>query len=126
MKELQIILILILQSVFLHAQCLSGDCVNGKGTYQSLNRGWKYIGQFTKGNPNGKGKMTFQDGRYYEGEFLNGKFHGQGIMYLDAHVKIKGKWRDGYCVNDTPFVTTKAVPQKSKPVTDSHLQNKKL
>jgi hypothetical protein len=125
MKELQIILILIGQSVFLRAQCLSGDCVNGNGTYQSVKRGWKYIGQFRNGKPDGKGKMTFKDGRYYKGEFLNGKFHGQGIMHLDETTQIKGKWRDGYSVDDkrVPIVSFK-VP--AKPRVQPSLQTKKL
>jgi hypothetical protein len=124
MKELQIILMLIGQSFFLHAQCLSGDCVNGNGTYQSVKRGWKYTGQFKNGKPDGKGKMTFYNGRYYEGEFLNGKFHGQGTMHLDENLQIKGKWRDGYAVADTPAATTK--PAKPKPVIQPNLQTKKL
>jgi hypothetical protein len=99
MKELQIILMLIGQSFFLHAQCISGDCNNGNGTYQSVKRGWKYTGQFKNSKPDGKGKMTFNDGRYYEGEFLSGKFHGKGSMYLDENTQIKGYWKDGYCMN---------------------------
>jgi hypothetical protein len=111
MKELQIILMLIGQSIFLHAQCLSGDCVNGNGTYQSVKRGWKYTGQFKNSKPDGKGKMTFNDGRSYEGEFLNGKFHGQGTMNLDEKVQIKGTWREGYSVSNTPNKAITASPR---------------
>ena len=107
MKELQMILMIIGQSIFLHAQCLSGDCVNGKGTYESVKRGWKYTGQFKNGKPDGKGKMTFSDVRYYEGEFMNGKFHGQGTMHLGDNVKIKGPWREGFSVaSEQPVPTT--------------------
>jgi hypothetical protein len=125
MKELQIILILIGQSFFLHAQCISGDCVNGNGTYQSVKRGWKYTGQFKNGKPDGKGKMTFNDGRYYEGAFLNGKFHGQGTLRLDGNTQIKGTWRDGYSVIDkpVPVASVKAAP---KPKIQPFLQTKKL
>jgi hypothetical protein len=123
MKALQIILMLIGQSIFLQAQCLSGNCVNGNGTYQSVKRGWKYKGQFKNGKPDGKGKMAFDDRRYYEGEFLRGKFHGQGTMHLDDNVQIKGKWRDGYCVSDAPVATK---PAKPKPIIQPNLQNKKL
>ncbi|MEY4934615.1 MAG: hypothetical protein RIS64_974 [Bacteroidota bacterium] len=111
MKELQIILMLIGQSIFLPAQCLSGDCVNGHGTYHSVKRGWKYAGQFKNGKPDGKGKMIFNDGRYYEGEFMNGKFHGTGTMKLDENVQIKGAWRDGYSVNNTSTKPITALSQ---------------
>jgi uncharacterized caspase-like protein len=110
MRILQILLIIIFQNIFLHAQCLSGDCVNGKGTYQK--RIWKYTGQFKNGKPEGKGKMVFSDGRFYEGDFMNGKFHGNGTMYLDENVQIKGSWRNGVTAND---VNTTAKVEKVQP-----------
>jgi hypothetical protein len=120
MRILPIILIIMCQTCVLHAQCLSGDCVNGKGVYQSVKRGWKYTGQFKNGKPDGRGKMVFNDGRFYEGEFLNGKFHGQGLMHLDESTQIKGAWRDGFSVNERPSTTAsvakveKTVPVKPK------------
>jgi hypothetical protein len=130
MKELQIILIFIGQSIFLQAQCLSGDCVNGKGSYQSVKRGWKYTGQFKNGKPDGKGKMVFNDGRFYEGDFMNGKFHGNGTMHLDENVQIKGAWRDGYSVTDkandanVAAKVEKISPSRPKPVHPSQVTPK--
>ncbi len=105
MRALQIILIIIFKTFFLHAQCLSGDCVNGKGVYQSVKRGWKYTGIFKNGKPDGKGKMVFNDGRFYEGDFSNGKYHGTGTMHLDENVQIKGTWRDGRSMTDKATAT---------------------
>ena len=30
---------------------------------------------------NGKGKLTYPDGAYYEGEFRNDRMQGMGILY---------------------------------------------
>ena len=46
----------------------------GKALYQG---GASYEGEWVNGNRNGIGKLTFSDGSYYEGGFLN-KFHGEG------------------------------------------------
>jgi hypothetical protein len=115
MRALQIILIIIFKTILLHGQCLSGDCVNGKGVYQSVKRGWKYTGTFKNGKPDGKGKMAFNDGRFYEGEFVNGKFHGNGTMHLDENVQIKGAWRDGYSVTDKAHDTNVGAANKVQP-----------
>ena len=38
---------------------------------------------------------TFADGRKYVGEWRNGKYHGQGILYAaDGTVKKQGVWKD--------------------------------
>ena len=39
-----------------YAECTSGDCVNGQGTF------------------------TYSDGKKYEGQWKNGKFDGQGTL----------------------------------------------
>jgi hypothetical protein len=127
MKNLSILLMLIGQCGFLPAQCLSGDCVNGKGTYQSVKRGWKYTGQFKNTKPDGKGKMVFNDGRFYDGDFLNGKFHGHGTMHLDENVQIKGAWREGYSVNErsTETASLSRVEKTTipRPKTTGHINN---
>ena len=45
-----------------YADCISGDCVNGKGTFTSSN-GTKFEGEFKNGKKDGKGTYTFPDGR---------------------------------------------------------------
>ena len=49
----------------------------------------KYEGEFEKGKFNGKGKLNYSNGDTYEGDFLNNKKHGFGILNL---VSIKEKY----------------------------------
>lgn len=98
-------------------ECLSGDCINGKGVciYPSEAR---YEGQFRDGKPHGQGKLYFPDGRLYKGEWENGykegqgvltyangdkytgdfsdnKYHGRGIMAYANGNRYEGKWVNG-------------------------------
>ena len=41
---------------------------------------FQYVGEWADHLPNGQGTETFVDGRKYEGGFLNGRHHGQGVM----------------------------------------------
>ncbi|MCC7503685.1 MAG: caspase family protein [Saprospiraceae bacterium] len=61
------------------AQCLSGNCQNGSGTYRYEN-GTKYTGQFAYGKPHGQGTMDFPSGNRYTGEWRNGAREGRGKM----------------------------------------------
>lgn len=38
----------------------------------------EYIGKMLNGQMNGKGKLIYENGEYYAGDFVNGKRHGQG------------------------------------------------
>ena len=88
-----------------------------KGT-QRLPDGSVYNGEFWKGQRHGKGKLTYEDGGFHEGEFREGKlwagtgilkissdevyqgetkegkFNGQGMLSTTEHV-LKGEFRDG-------------------------------
>lgn len=60
-----------------YSQCKTGDCNNGRGTYDF---GWcRYTGEFKDGKPNGKGVMNYDD-YSYEGSFKNGVEDGKGIL----------------------------------------------
>jgi hypothetical protein len=97
-----------------NAQCLTGNCQNGTGTFM-FSGGAKYNGQFYSGKPHGtgtlsftngnnytgdwkdgiregKGKMNFKNGNKYEGEFKRGKISGTGSMYYQNGDKYVGKW----------------------------------
>ncbi|MDI1243534.1 MAG: hypothetical protein PSX80_16610 [bacterium] len=98
-------------------QCVSGNCVNGKGkqvystghTYEGdfvngkregrgvllFKSGGVYTGQFVNDLPNGKGKKTSISGDTYEGDFVNDKFVGNGTYTFKA-----GHVYTGQFVND--------------------------
>jgi hypothetical protein len=43
-----------------------------------------------------KGKYTWKDGRYYEGEYFNDKKHGYGIYkWVDGKI-YEGGWFEGH------------------------------
>jgi hypothetical protein len=56
-----------------------------------------FVGEGQEGNvKNGKGIVVHADGSRYEGEFLNGKYHGSGILTLsDGYLPIMEQWKDG-------------------------------
>ena len=48
-----------------------------------------YKGEWKNNDYDGKGRLTRRDGRYYDGMFKNGKFHGKGTMFYTMHKKIE-------------------------------------
>jgi hypothetical protein len=54
------------------AECISGNCVNGYGTYTWPN-GNKYVGEFKDGNFNGQGTLTTSDGTVESGTWEDNK-----------------------------------------------------
>ncbi len=81
------------------SECMSGDCINGKGVAQFgetnlhydgdfkngrmdgngtlTNQGWSYTGQWEKGLMHGQGILTYEDGKTDEGSFLMGRYTGK-------------------------------------------------
>jgi len=99
------------------AQCIKGDCENGKGTF-TMGGGMKYVGDFVKGKQEGlgilffdngdhyvgewqagirkgRGKFHFSSGTTYFGQFDNNKFHGQGEMTYARGDVFSGEFVDG-------------------------------
>lgn len=78
------------------AQCISGNCQNGTGTYR-YSATSKYTGLFVNGLRHGKGKMIYADGSVYDGPFLYGKKHGDAgtITYVNGD-KYIGQWSGDY------------------------------
>jgi hypothetical protein len=44
---------------------------------------------------NGKGKLTWPDGRMYDGEYINDQKEGVGIFMFADGRKYIGNWKDG-------------------------------
>jgi hypothetical protein len=98
-------------------ECLSGNCVNGKGIYKYSNgvvyegdfvnnlkngigvmvwqSGDKYIGEWKAGYITGKGKLIYKDGRIYEGDFLKDQIEGKGTMIYKDGSKYIGDFKNG-------------------------------
>jgi hypothetical protein len=76
------------------AQCVSGDCQNGQGTYQ-FPSGAKYTGQFRSGEIHGLGVCYYSDGSKYQGEWKNRYPEGNGIKTYSDGTKREGLWKKG-------------------------------
>ena len=60
----------------------------------------KYEGEYKDGKPHGQGTYTWADGGKYVGEYKDGKKHGQGTFtYADGRIK-KGLWENGEFVGE--------------------------
>ena len=55
----------------------------GKQTGEIMYNGYRYVGEFKDGKPNGKGKIYLPNNNYYDGEWSDGKPQGYGIRVLD-------------------------------------------
>lgn len=89
--SLAVLLASFLQVSLLSAQCISGNCQNGKGTFK-YNSNSKYTGQFQNGRQHGTGKMSHANGNVYEGQFSNGRMEGTGTMNYPNGDRYAGKW----------------------------------
>ena len=55
-----------------------------------------YIGEFRNNLPNGKGIKYYSNGNIlYEGNFINGKFEGNGKYYYDNGYYFIGEYKNG-------------------------------
>lgn len=94
--------------------CVSGNCINGRGTYIYKGHSAKYTGTFRNENPHGQGTIQYENGDQYKGNWVNGNFHGQGTLYLHTGRRIAGAWRNGrYIKNPAPMRPT-SPPANSK------------
>ena len=74
----------------LQAQCVQGDCSTGYGAYVYSN-GARYDGQFRNGRPHGQGRFQFADGNKYVGHLENGYRQGGGkFTFKEGHEYIGG------------------------------------
>ena len=56
----------------------------------------KYTGQFVYNQLNGKGKYTWPDGSWYDGDVVQGLRHGEGTYYTPTGESTYiGQWKNG-------------------------------
>ena len=76
--------------------------INILGKYTWAN-GKYFEGQYENGLRNGFGKMFTGDGDTYEGNWVNDKPTGEGVL-VQAGVKVPVVWTNGKPVPKEPFV----------------------
>ena len=81
------------------AQCIQGDCKNGKGTYQYPS-GAKYVGEFKNGEINGVGVCYYTNGSKYSGEWRARFPEGKGTKTYADGTKRTGAWAKGKPVDE--------------------------
>ncbi|MDF1548761.1 MAG: caspase family protein [Bacteroidales bacterium] len=74
-----------------HTGCISGNCINGYGTYV-WNNGDRYVGDWTNSNMQGSGTYYFLTGDKYIGQWKEGKFDGYGSYYYNSGKQEVGYW----------------------------------
>ncbi len=79
------------------AQCISGDCNGGNGTYKYSN-GDMYTGEWENGVLEGYGRYDWIDGSYYVGYFAAGHREGQGKYVGADGTVLEGKFKNGELV----------------------------
>jgi hypothetical protein len=78
----------------LKAQCTSGDCSNGYGTY-TYTSGDKYTGYFADGKRNGQGTYYFSNGNKYVGDNKDDYLHGYGTFTFTNGSRYEGQFAYG-------------------------------
>ena len=87
------LLIALLASSQIHAECTVGDCQNGIGTFE-YDRGDKYSGKWKDGVRHGEGTYTWPNGNKYVGEWKDGDRTGKGTFTWRSGDKYVGEWKD--------------------------------
>jgi hypothetical protein len=97
----------------LHAQCVTGDCRNGKGTY-IYPSGAKYTGEFRNGEINGVGVCYYTNGSKYSGEWKERFPDGKGTKTYSDGTKRTGLWKKGRPVDEIGNVLEEYIVQKKE------------
>ena len=93
-KLLGIVVLSLLLSTSVYANCIQGDCNNGQGTWLFKN-GDKYIGEHKNARGNGQGTYIFSNGTKYVGGHKDDQRHGQGTLTFANGTNHTGEFKDG-------------------------------
>jgi hypothetical protein len=100
---LSLVLVLIFSFSVFADECVSGDCVNGYGTY-IYNNGTKHVGWSKNGLPNGFGTVLYgkgnSEGNMYVGEFKDNNLSGQGTYIYSSGETLTGIWKNGNIIEE--------------------------
>jgi uncharacterized caspase-like protein len=90
------------------AQCLSGNCKDGKGVFKYPS-GAKYTGDFRKGEIHGMGFCVYSDGSRYEGQWASRYPEGKGTKTLKDGSKLTGTWKKGVLMDGQEIKANGAI-----------------
>ena len=93
MKHLLSIIIFLSFMSVASAECISGDCSTGFGTY-IYDSGAKYVGEWQDDKMYGQGTSTFAHGGKYVGGYKNDEMHGQGTLTYADGTTERGIWKN--------------------------------
>ncbi|HFH9839909.1 TPA: hypothetical protein ACGO9X_001011 [Streptococcus suis] len=86
-------------SLFLVLVCALSVFTSRIGNKQALtldNGKLQYNGYVVASKMNGQGKLTFENGDSYQGQFKNGIFHGKGTYTSASGWTYTGEFKNGY------------------------------
>jgi hypothetical protein len=105
MKKLTGVLLLFFTfTINLNAQCISGDCKNGRGVYLYEDKS-RYEGMWRNEKPNGKGKIYFSSGSVFDGTFQDGVKSGFGKYQYKSNAYYEGYFKNDDYEGEGKFVT---------------------
>ena len=79
--------------VNVNAQCITGNCFEGRGTFRYEN-GDEYDGLWLGGLPHGQGKYSWKNGDFYRGNWSDGVMEGRGFLQFSNGDKYVGQWKE--------------------------------
>ena len=108
LTNILLLIILIILPASLMAQCISGDCKNGEGTYVFQDNS-SYTGEFKNGFAEGYGECNYKNGNRYIGHWKEHRFHGEGTFYHAKGEILKGIWEEGKIIKTLEVAQEKGV-----------------
>ena len=81
-------------TAYANAQCTTGNCYEGNGTYLFEN-GDLFNGSWKKGVMEGYGVYEFTNGDVYKGAWKDGQMEGRGTYTYNNGDKYIGGWKEG-------------------------------